>query len=222
MKRWLGVTVLGVVVAWTTVKAEELVPGILVETTGVIRIEGGIWTEILHFGPNYACAGHEKNIDEEGTIAEGTLNLAANFKVKDGNQFQLTEKVAKAGDAAVDFNASVKSEGGIATEEMSLALNIPVEGFKGKTITAGDKSLVLPEELPKGGNFLGWFPDRTELSIPLPNGKTLAVTSNGQFNFLVQDQRKWNNPSYQLRIHFTPAKDESLKESSLTLKFEIK
>lgn len=201
---------------------EEVAPGIAVLPNGMLEI-GKATVEIQHFGEGYTLAGQAGAVEQTTLCENGAFALSVPFRTSDGGMLDLTEKVQQADDGSVLYFAVVKSATGISTEELSLAFTLPVADYAEKTLTASGKTLLLPKDYLDDKSFLGWFPDVAELLIPMPDGKTLRISSPGTLSFLVQDNRKWQNPTYVVRIRFTPTTPgKLLTESGIKLKFELK
>ena len=218
-----GTLTVGMLIGGMTLSAqEEIVPGIAVLPNGMLEI-GKATMEIQHFGEGYTLAGQSGAVEQTTLCENGAFALSVPFRTSDGGMLDLTEKVQQAEDGSVLYFAVMKSATGISTEELSLAFTLPVADYAEKTLTASGKTLLLPKDYLDEKSFLGWFPDVAELLIPMPDGKTLHISSPSTFSFLAQDNRKWQNPHNVVRIRFTPTTPgKLLTEGGIKLKFALK
>ncbi len=198
----------------------DLAPGFKLRTTGGLDI-GEMYLEVVHFDDNW------KEVEEhdvfQPTVTSPTTQpsskvLSGDFVVG-GGTFKLTEQLDPS-DAGVHFSATMASDKEIATNEMSVAINLPVATFGGKQIMVDQKPVAMPQEpAPKGDPHIFDQDDTKEIDLPTPSG-TLTITGSG-LSVLVQDDREWGDQRYGLRIHFTPS-DGQITSSKIDLQLKWK
>jgi hypothetical protein len=198
----------------------DIIPGFKLRTTGGLDI-GPIYAEVVQFDPDWTeTEQHDIFHPEKSapTTQPGLFTLTGKFPLK-SNSFALSERISPI-ENGIDYSATMSADKDlITTNELSLALSLPVANFGGKQITIDHQPLDLPlAPAAKGEAHLFDKEDVTEIDLPTTSG-TLVIT--GDFDILVQDDREWGDQRYGLRIHFTPA-DGDIKQSTIDLKMKWK
>jgi hypothetical protein len=198
----------------------DLAPGFKLRTTGGLDI-GDMYLEVVHFDDNW------KEVEEhdiyQPTVTSPTTQpsskvLTGDFPVG-GGTFKLTEQLDPT-DAGVHFSATMSSDKAIATNELSVAINLQVATFSGKQITVDGEAVPMPAApAPKGDPHIYDKDGAKEIDLPTPTG-TLVITGDN-LSVLVQDDREWGDQRYGLRIHFTPS-DGQITSSKIDLQLKWK
>lgn len=81
---------------------------------------------------------------------------------------------------------------------LSLETCLPVGKYAGITLKINNNAFVLPKE---PGEMLLYIGRAASLELPSSNG---TITFRGDFELHIQDNRSFGQPSYTLRIRFTP------------------
>jgi hypothetical protein len=198
----------------------DLAPGFKLRTTGGLDI-GDMYLEVVHFDDNW------KEVEEhdiyQPTVTSPTTQpsskvLTGDFPVGSGT-FKLTEQLDPT-DAGVHFSATMASDKAIATNELSVAINLQVATFSGKQITVDGDAVPMPAApAPKGDPHIFDKDGAKEIDLPTSAG-TLVITGDN-LSVLVQDDREWGDQRYGLRIHFTPS-DGQITSSKIDLQLKWK
>jgi hypothetical protein len=198
----------------------DLAPGFKLRTSGGIDI-GDLYAEVVQFDDNW------KEV-EEHDVFQPTVQtpatqpsskvLTGDFAVAPGT-FKLTEQIDPT-DTGIHFSATMSSDKALATNEMSVALNLPVAIFGGKQIMVDQQAVPMPAQpAAKGEPHIFDKEDVKQIDLPTPAG-TLTIIGDG-LSILVQDDREWGDQRYGLRIHFTPA-DGPITSSKIDLQMKWK
>ncbi|MGD0463515.1 MAG: hypothetical protein ABSB74_13605 [Tepidisphaeraceae bacterium] len=198
----------------------DLAPGFKLRTSGGIDI-GDLYAEVVHFDDNWKEV-EEHDVFQPTVQAPATQPssklLTGDFAVGAGT-FKLTEQIDPT-DAGIHFSATMSSDKALATNEMSVALNLPVATFGGKKIVVDQQAVAMPAEpAAKGEPHIFDKEDAKEIDLPTAAG-TLIITGDN-LNILVQDDREWGDPRYGLRIRFTPG-DGQITSSKIDLQMKWK
>jgi hypothetical protein len=182
----------------------DLAPGFKLRTSGGIDI-GDMYAEVVHFDDNWKET-EEHDVFQPAVQAPATQPssklLTGDFATP-GGTFKLTEQIDP-NDTGIHFSAAMTSDKEVTTNEMSVAVNLPVATFGGKQIIVDQQAVSLPAApAAKGASQILGKIDAKEIDCPTPAG-TLIITGDN-LNILVQDDREWGDPRYGLRIRFTPA-----------------
>lgn len=186
----------------------NLAPGFKLRTSGGIDI-GDVYAEVVHFDSNWKET-EEHDVFQPTVQAPATQPssklLTGDFVTPPGT-FKLTEQIDP-NDAGIHFSATMASDKELTTNEMSVALNLPVATFGGKQIMVDQQAVPMPAApAAKGEAHMFDTEDAKEIDLPTPAG-TLIITGNN-LSILVQDDREWGDPRYGLRIHLRRRKDRS-------------
>jgi hypothetical protein len=195
-----------------------LTPGFSLRPTGGIDI-GGLYLEVVHFNPSWTdTEEHDifKPTVQRPTAADPHLYILTGPFPTPGGTFTLTERI-NAVDGQVGFAAEMTSDKPIATNELSIAFNLPVQTFGAKQITIDQQPITMPTApATKDQPTILEQPSVHKIELPTPDG-TLQIT--GDLNILVQDDRPWGDQRYALRLHFSPDKGQ-ITQSKIA--FEMK
>ncbi len=180
-----------------------------IESNASLNI-GGVHAAVIHFTPewNYTSfdfgatcdAGYPKASEAKGV-----------FKVKNG-EFAFSESVKGS-----VYTASLKSASGVESNGIALEFKLPAANFAGTSINVDGTDVALPQEVATDNCVLNGGESFTSITIPVGNGKLVAKDCSGRF--CIQDDRKYDNTNFVLRIFFTQ-NEGSVKDSSLSVKFE--
>jgi|SRR5580700_4221030 hypothetical protein len=199
----------------------DIAPGFKLRTTGGLDI-GGIYAEVVQFDPDWTETEQHDIFHPDkaagSTTQPGVFNLTGKFPLK-SNSFTLAERISPI-DGGIDYSATMRADKDlISTNELSVALSLPVAIFGGKQITVDQQAVDMPmAAAPKGEPHIFDSQDVHEIDLHTASG-TLVIT--GDFDILVQDDREWGDQRYGLRIHFSPS-DGDIKQSTIELKMKWK
>jgi hypothetical protein len=197
----------------------DIAPGFKLRSSGGIDI-GDMYLEVVQFDANWKeTEQHDvfKPTAQPATQPSSKV-LTGDFAVP-GGSFTLTEQIDPS-DAGVHFSADMSSDKEITTNEMSIAVSLPVATFGGKQITIDGEPLAMPQEPAKKGEpHIFDKEDAHEIDLPTPAG-TLQIMGK-DLSILVQDDREWGDQRYALRIHFSPD-DGAIKDSKIDLQMKWK
>jgi len=199
----------------------DVAPGFKMRTTGGLDIGDDMYLEVVHFDDNWKEV-EEHDVFQPTVTTPATQPsskaLTGDFVVG-GGTFKLTEQIDP-NDAGVHFSATMAADKAIATNEMSVAINLQVATFGGKQITVDKEAVPMPAApAPKGDPHIYDKDGAKEIELPTPAG-TLTITGDN-LSVLVQDDREWGDQRYGLRIHFTPA-DGQITSSKIDLQMKGK
>ena len=153
------------------------------------------------------------------TTQPGAFVLDGPFAM-DSDTFNLSERITP-GDGGIHYVASVTSDKGVETKELSLQLQLSTDDFGGKKVTIDGDEVKLPSDpQPKGQAQLAAKGGVHEIDIPTSDG-TLVISSTGGMEIYLQDNREWDDDHFGLRIHFSPAAGQ-IKSSTLDLQIKVK
>lgn len=197
----------------------DIAPGFKLRTSGGIDI-GDMYLEVVQFDTNWKeTEEHDvfKPTAQPATRPSSKV-LTGDFATPEGS-FTLTEQIDPS-DAGVHFSAEMSSDKEIATNELSVAISLPVTTFGGKQITIDQQPLTMPQEPAKKGEPQIFDKEGVqEIDLPTPAG-TLQITGT-DLSILVQDDREWGDQRYALRLHFSP-NDGSIKDSKIDFQMKWK
>jgi hypothetical protein len=199
----------------------DLATGFKLRTTGGVDIGDSIYAEVVQFDENWKEV-EEHDIyhpDVEAPTSQPSSKLlTGDFPVSSGT-FKLTEQIDPT-DSGIHFTATMANDKGLATNEMSVALNLPVSVFGGKQIMVDGEAVPMPAApAPKGDPHIFDKEDAKQIDLPTPSGTLTIIGDN--MSILVQDDREWGDQRYGLRIHFTPG-DGQITSSKIDLQMKWK
>lgn len=192
----------GCVAAVCGVALGQPMKGLKIEKTGELKLDDAR-IGILHFAKGWLsrrqgsdsvqpAPGYPKKEGE-------TWRLDGTFKAQTGELFTLSEQLSGEGTNAMRYKVTLASDAGIDTESLSLAIDLPVKRYANKTLQFDDRNLVLPEMFGEMG--LISVPNAAKVIIPTTTG---VLEIEGPVAAYVQDERRWNGDTYQMRLNFSP------------------
>lgn len=181
---------------------------------------------VIHFGPgwNSAMPGERNFAPDKGYPQNSAKNWTSKgvFETKSG-KFSLEETVTM--NAADDFtvNISLKADAPVETNELALMISLPTEKFAGRVLKTDDSTVTFPAEFSEDKAVLLRKDSLSSFSIQCQDFR--LVISGGK-GLLVQDDRKYKQDNYGLRIKFEPSngqiKDASISFNIKTLPYDTK
>lgn len=154
---------------------------------------------VCHYDKDWKSVVQNKqsmsDIVGEGASLRGKLTTVA------GGVFELSQSLNVLADGAVDYSLRLESAQEIPTNQLCLSLRLPVEEFAGKSVLLGERAVELPQNMPEDNVVLATV-KAGRIVLPMLDGK-LVISSESELSCLLQDNRKFNNQSYSLRINVT-------------------
>lgn len=120
-------------------------------------------------------------------------------------------KLALALENEENATASVNMENGSLAKPFCLNTLLPVSSYEGTKFEADGKIGHFPKEFDKTVIFAGTV---KRFRIPSKNGEILI---EGNFYLRIQDDRKWNGSTFNIRLGFTPY-TTGIQKSKITLR----
>lgn len=120
-------------------------------------------------------------------------------------------KLALALENEENATASVNMENGTLAKPFCLNTLLPVDAYEGTKFEADGKIDHFPKEFDKTVIYAGTV---KRFRIPSKNGEILI---EGNFYLRIQDDRKWNGSSFNIRLGFTPY-TSGIQKSKISLR----
>ena len=120
-------------------------------------------------------------------------------------------KLALALENEENATASVNMENGTLAKPFCLNTLLPVDAYEGTKFEADGKIGHFPKEFDKTVIYAGTV---KRFRIPSKNGEILI---EGNFYLRIQDDRKWNGSSFNIRLGFTPY-TSGIQKSKISLR----
>ncbi len=175
------------------------------QPSGELTIADEIQAALMHYSDQWSPARQDqKTVNFEPSPAPnaaGERHYAGTFAHQAGGApFQLELILTPQAADTLHYVARVTRAEPVATNELCLALRLPLDSFAGRTLKFDGQPLALPAEYkdmtirPAGAV--------SEIILPLATGKLIL---RGALKVMVQDNRKFNGNDFAMRVDFTPA-----------------
>jgi hypothetical protein len=214
---FLWLLLLFILTAQNTARAEESVTvgAATVGPRGTFQVDN-VSFSVIHFDDTWRTSDQATALRpaEGSTVSSAQLwTTEGPFAVKSSVvPFAFKQTLAKVGDAATRFTSSVFHPEGVATNAMCLAVSLPTSSLAGRSIRSDDTVVALPAQLAAQRVYSGRV--KNDLEIPTAAGRLKIA---GQFNYHVQDERRWQRDAFTLRIFFTSTQADLMKDGALDL-----
>lgn len=123
----------------------------------------------------------------------------------------ISGKLALALENEENATASVNMENGTLAKPFCLNTLLPVDAYEGTKFEADGKIGHFPKEFDKTVIYAGTV---KRFRIPSKNGEILI---EGNFYLRIQDDRKWNGSTFNIRLGFTPY-TSGIQKSKISLR----
>jgi len=173
---------------------------------------------IVHYGKDWrgnsqstSSIKPDKNYPE---LDENSWILKGLFLTADNEAFSINQNIKKLSDSSISYEASLFNQEGIFSEALAIQLEIPVNGMAGREVNINENKIKLPVDYDENKWLLFSSGNIKKVSIPLNSGR---LSIEGDYSLLIQDNRKFDNTSYSIRLAMSPSKGV-IKESFINLK----
>ncbi len=176
------------------------------DSSCVVKVDG-ISFRLAHWNHEWLKTSQSKTTlslpEKAGSAVPGRGNVRKGvFRVRDG-AYQVTEAIdlSKCNEAKISFELT--NPDGIDAASMAVVTSLPSRVFEKRQILFNGENVSFAPKF-NGKNWQIWTKKNnqpTEVILPLKNGK-LVITGN--FAAQLQDNRRFNNLFWELRLQFTP------------------
>lgn len=176
---------------------------LFLSSNGAFRLDG-VSFNIVHFTPGFK----DRILQNRGKASNGFPKIGeANWRTQSILSYSdskegitLRENIRKDGSDAFTIFYEVHTPDTLPTQEVSLQITIPVAIAAGREIQAGDTLLPISRKQPDSPQLL--TPQKiTRLLLPSEAG---VILLEGDFEALIQDQRRWRQNNIAVRIRLNP------------------
>lgn len=186
---------------------------------GSLEFGNGVNLSIMHYNEQWKMSVLDKNSFRPDSVSLAEMNRKLNWTgewtVK-GGQFRVSEIITGNPGGGLDINATFSSPTPAPTNNLGFNLTLPADEMSGRTINMDGVQIRLPE----GADKIVLAQQKAVRKIViLVNDRMLELS--GEFEALIQDNRKFGINSFSLRIYCVPASG-SLTGSRLTLTVDFK
>ncbi len=191
-----------------------------------IRPDGSFIAEDISFGithysdkwvPSMQSKHTVKSDAKNPLITNSSWTLNGKFQFASGKGADITETITALSSESINYSAKISSDEEIPTNELAFKISIGTDKYAGKNISIDGKTIPLPAIFENDKMTI--FSSKTvkNISIPVSNGK---LSLDGEFQLMIQDDRKFKGESFSIRIKFNPASG-AIKESSFSAKISV-
>lgn len=185
----------------------------------VVKKEGHFEVDVMRIGlqvfdESWSAADQNQQtvVPDSGfpKTTAASYELRGNFNHPKGARFSFTERLTKADESSVIYDAAVSSPG-MKLNSLALTVTMPAEAVRGQALIVDGSPVIIPAEF--SGNTSVFTGDAKKMVIPLAGGR---LVFEGAVKILIQDSRKWG-PTVDVRIYFDNASGV-IKNAALTLR----
>ena len=192
----------------STLFALELPSWLTIKRDGTLQIES-LNAKILHFGAGFVQTGQRDISDITQGENNGTVTISGKF-----GGGKIHETVTPIADNQVEYQAKLTCPNPWVTLGIMLQFNLPA---KSRSLLLDGETRSLPAEFD-GKKQFPLTARVKKVLIPLDSGSVLQLT--GDLTLKVQDNRKFDDPTFSIRLYFNPAQG-TLNVSSLKFRFSL-
>lgn len=196
--------------------AVELPSSLKTASDGSMRI-GDVAVYVIHIGEKWAGSMQRSlNPDERSMIGPERVWVSGTFPAADSSEnFTLAEELLPAGEGVVNCSWSITAPQEVVCRALSVSFDIPA-GRAESTISIDN----VPVSLPGQVRGIGLYRKNraAEVVIAPAGGRAIRVT--GRFDVSVQDNRKFAQNSFSVRIS-PVGMTGKLREWSLNCRLEV-
>ncbi len=201
-----------------TVGAAELPRALEIRDDGSFSI-GDLSFFTVHYNPMWAPT---RQTPGAMTLAPGeprrsacSFSTAGEFRVY-GGEFQLNETIRAVGDGRAEFELRLSSRPALAANTLALATQLAGESYAGTTIRVDGKPFTLPEKFQE--RVAMQAEQVRSIELPFSGGR---ATFTGNFELLIQDNRGFNQNSFDIRFYLVPPSQSKVETAELKLGIAI-
>ena len=197
--------------AFLAQEVKALPPWIKVNEKGSLKIKD-IQGELVHFNKNW-----KRSTQKEGNfqVIKDKENQAFKAEWNLDKIIEVSETLKAINNNAISYETLFTAKEDIPTNTLCLSLNLPVNSFAGRTILFNDNKISLPVSYEK----MILFSNKNihKLSFVVDSKK---LTIEGNWDVLLQDNRKFNTETYSIRLMCSPSRG-NIRNSSLKAKISL-
>ena len=186
---------------------------------GSLEFGNGVNLTVMHYNDQWKMSVMDKNYFRPDTVPltemNRNLNWTGEWTVK-GGQFHVSEIITPDSGGGLGIIATFSNPAPVPTNNLGFNLSLPADDMSGRTIIMDGVQIRLPEVADK---IVLTQQKAVRRIVILVNERMLEL--RGEFEALIQDNRKFGNNSFSLRIYGVPASGR-LTESRLALTVDFK
>ncbi|MBN2641768.1 MAG: hypothetical protein JXR78_08955 [Victivallales bacterium] len=185
-----------------TVTAAGFSESLKISPSGELQIDP-LTLRLVHWGRDWHSShqGEKKVKPAQGypVRTQDSFELYGDFGVN-GGEFKLKENVRAVSADMVEYGAELSSEKEIFSKALALSIRFPVKRFINRPIIIDGKKVNF-EKYFRSDNWVYSNHNAKEITIPVTFG---ILKLKGDFSVHMQDDRKFNGDSWELRLRMKP------------------
>lgn len=149
------------------------------------------------------------NVVEGGWQFDGVLNTAGNIPLILKHTIHTDTQMS-----CLDWEIIASATSPIATNGLSLNLDLPVPNYAGRTLHIDGKPITLTSQASDQSQIFPLSNDVQQIEIP---GEKGTLTLKGRWTVELVDRRRWKSNVYTLRLYFDPGRG-MIERAALSVK----
>ncbi|MBR0458169.1 MAG: hypothetical protein IJJ26_02930 [Victivallales bacterium] len=173
--------------------------------------------QIIHFPPGWSSPRNQNNETILGKPTRENDGYLLKGEFRTHGWFQFEEKIVPVSPDTISYTATMDSKAPVSNESCVFSISLPIDLFQGQNILIDGTPFRLPETY-QVVHLVANTPNHRTLRLPHTAGE-LEVTSKEPFILLVQDNRKFHQSTYTIRITPNNGNDRTVQHLAWDLTF---